>query len=314
MKCGYCLQTNEKSPADHKADPEVFAVKLYGFLKEPPMRISYWGGEPMLHWRSIRTIHGKLIELGIAPLDKSIITTNGTMISDDYIQYANEHPDMWTVVSAHGWHLTDEQLDRIFRLKRFSISDIVHHGHTDLWDFREMFYRLKGKYGRSPKLCAHFLRANDGCSADFYLSKDDIDSFCAHIQNEVIPMARMGDEWAQWQLRQLLFERDRVLRRAFGPMCVRDDVLSVDLHGNRYECHHNYSADNIKGNIFKKVISIRSAPQFHPERFFNTEECKNCSILNECRGGCYTSNTHELDCYFARKRHGLYQGIERLKL
>ena len=33
MKCGYCLQTNEKSPADHKADPVEFAHKLADYLK-----------------------------------------------------------------------------------------------------------------------------------------------------------------------------------------------------------------------------------------------------------------------------------------
>lgn len=132
MKCGYCLQTNEKSPADHKADPVEFAHKLADYLKGSRIeRIAYWGGEPMLYWERIKALHGTLKDEGTTP-EQSTITTNGRSLTDDYVEYANANRDIFTVVSWHDGNFTDEQLSRIFRLREFSISLLIHHYQTDM--------------------------------------------------------------------------------------------------------------------------------------------------------------------------------------
>jgi radical SAM protein with 4Fe4S-binding SPASM domain len=310
MKCRYCLQTNEKSPADHKADPVEFAHKLADYLKGDRIeRIAYWGGEPMLYWERIKALHDTLKNEGTSP-EQSTVTTNGRSLTDDYVEYANANPDIFTVVSWHDGNFTDEQLSRIFRLKEFSISLLIHHYQTDMWGARDLFYSLQEKYGRYPRVAVHFLRANDGCRSDYYMTREDVDAFCKHLET-VIEMARIGDPWAAWQCSQLLYHRNKVKSRV-GPMCVRDELLSIDLHGNVYACHHNYDASNITGNIFKKVIPIKAVPQLSPRRFYDSIECQNCKALDECRGGCYTSNTHDTDCYFAKKRFALYHAMEKL--
>lgn len=310
MKCPYCLQTNEKSEADRKADPVAFAAKLADYLKGNTIkRVAYWGGEPMLYWNRIKAIHSTLKEKGLIP-EQSTITTNGRKLTEDYVAYANANPDIWTVVSWHDGIFTDRQLDTIFQLKRFSIAQIIHHYHTDMWDTGALYWTLFEKYGRPPNTYVHFLRANDGCAKDYYLTKEDVDTFCNHLI-DIAHLAAAGDEWAQRQCRQLLFHRDKVKRRK-GPMCVREELLSVDTHGNTYACHHNYDSSNITGNIFRKVIPIKTSVQLNPRRFFDSEECRNCEALEECRGGCYTSNTHNIDCYFAKKRYSVYQLMEKL--
>ena len=109
------------TPADHKADPVEFAHKLADYLKGSRIeRIAYWGGEPMLYWDRIKALHGALIDKGIRP-EQSTVTTNGRSLTDDYVEYANANPDIFTVVSWHDGNFTDEQLSRIFRLREFSI-------------------------------------------------------------------------------------------------------------------------------------------------------------------------------------------------
>ena len=312
LKCGYCLQSGERSPADHKADEATFARRLSEVLRDEPIqRISYWGGEPMLYWKRIRLIHSILKANGVVPADKSIITTNGRRLSEDYVRYANAHSDIWTVVSCHDGEFTDAQLDKIFELKHFSMSELIHSKRTDLWELRDWYWRLKERYGVAPRLCTHFLRATDGCSKDYYMSRSDIDTFCAHVK-DVVRMARMGDEWALWQCDQLLFERNRIRRKSEGPLCQRAEQISVDMHGNLYECHHNYSASNISGNLFHRVIPIVREGTYKPDRFYKTSKCQTCEILDECRGGCYCSNTHEEDCYFAKERSKLYRLMEKV--
>ena len=143
------------------------------------------------------------------------------------------------------------------------------------------------------------------------MTKEDVDKFCDHIRTEVIPMARLGDEWAQWQCSQLLFERDRIIAKGDGALCVRDDQLSIDLHGNIYDCHHNYCGSNISGKLFEKVIPIQMEGKLKGDRFYKSKECQSCELLDQCRGGCYTSNTHDVDCYFMKERAKLYEIMER---
>lgn len=310
MKCSYCVQQNGKSPADQPANAEEFAEKLAEVLKGSQLnRIMYWGGEPMLYWEKIKTIHSILKEKGIVPV-KSIFTTNGTLMTDEYVDYANANKDFKTVLSSHQWNFTDEQLARFFRVNNLSFSDLITHKQRDLWLIRKRYYEVWKKFGKRPSFSVHFLRANDGCSPEDYMTKEDVDYFIHHIAYDILPLAVMGDLYSRSVMGSLLYERDRVINKSDGALCVRKDVLSVDLHGNVYNCHHNFGANNIVRNIFKKIIPIRSSDLPDPERFVKSKECLNCDIFEQCRGGCYSSNTHEIDCYFAKERAKLFELVE----
>lgn len=317
MQCPYCLQTSGRSPANKKADPEEFAEKLAAYLDgASPEKIMIWGGEPMLYWKTIRIMHSRLSELGIRAADgQCIVTTNGRSIPDDYVEYANANSDIWTTVSCHGGGFSDAQLDTIHRLKRFSLSELITHQRTDLWEIRDWFWKLKDRYGGVPRLCVHFLRATDSCGSECYMTKDDVDAFCRHIEQEVIPMARYGDPWALWQCSQLIYEIDRYRKQPRGAMCVRPDRLSIDMHGNVYECHHDFSAANVVGNVFSKRKTIPIRPEGKaPGRFWNSKECQACpeEILSFCKGGCYLSNTHDIDCYLSHRRYDLYKRMKEI--
>ena len=260
----------------------------------------------MLYWAKIRRIMDSLTELDRAPEEGFFITTHGRRLTDEYVEYANTH-QVWTTVSAHDWDFTDEQFDRIFRLDHFSISSIIEHGQIEFWALRKRFYELEDRYGFKPRLYLHFLRANDGCSPECYLSKEDVDALVEHLVFDVIALAHKGDDWARWQCSQLLSDRRKEVAKGTGGKCVRDDRLSIDLHGNIYRCHHNFDATNVCGNIFQKVIPIHADSTVDFERFIRTEECRTCPIFEECRGGCYLSNTHDVDCYLAKQMSAVYQ-------
>jgi len=311
MKCPYCLQTGEDIPANKAADIGRFISCFKTFLGDSTIdRLIIWGGEPMVYWERLKSLLLGLYNAGIIPQDRTLVTTNARRMTDDYVQFANEQR-LWTTISAHDWNFSQEQYDRFFRLKDFSISSIIHAKHINLFDLRERFYDLLARYGRAPRLYAHYVRANDGCSPEYYLSKSDVDVFVNHLLNEVLPMAIKCDAWARWQLAQLLSERRKELAKGNESKCILHDRLAIDLHGNRYKCHHNYDASNIVGNIFSKTIPIYAETQRpNPFKFSDSDECRNCSIFTECHGGCYLSNTHDVDCYLAKQLHLAYREIE----
>lgn len=309
--CPYCLQTGTNVPANHPADLHGFVQKLALHLNgDFPRRIIFWGGEPMLYWKNLQTLLISFEKAGINPLEGFFITTHGRRLTDEYVEYANSHK-VWTTVSAHDWDFTDEALERIFRLDHFSISVIIEHGNIEFWDLRRRFYALEDRFGFKPRLYLHFLRANDGCAPECYMTKADVDDLCRHLTDDVIPLALQGDDWARWQCAQLLADRQKEVTKGAGGKCVRPDRLSIDLHGNVYECHHNFDAANVVGNLFRRTLPITAVSEttnqrVDPDRFAKTEACRTCGIFSECRGGCYLSNTHDVDCYLARRMHEVY--------
>lgn len=311
-RCPYCLQTGSTVPANQKADLNVFASKFAECLAgDTPKRIIFWGGEPMLYWETIKKLMDDFSERGILPREGFFVTTHGRRLTDEYVEYANTH-SVWTTVSAHDWDFTDEQLDRIFRLDHFSISEIIAHGNINFWNLRKRYYELEARYGFKPRFYLHFLRANNGCAPECYLTKEDVDALVEHLLFDVIALAHKGDVWARWQCWQLLSELRKETSKGKGGKCVRDDRLSVDLHGNIYRCHHNFDASNICGNLFKRTIPIALKNSVDYERFLKSNECRNCSIFYECHAGCYLSNTHDVDCYLAKRMSSVYSLMRQI--
>ncbi len=326
LHCEYCLQTGQNVPANHKADEVAFAEKLVAFLRqkqtshsqaliELPDVIAFWGGEPLLYWKTITSLVATFDRLSFSPKRNYLFTTNGKTLSDEYVEFANEHR-FWTTISSHDWNFDDDVLRRIFRLRNWSFSVIIHRQHLNFFSLRDRFYRLWDRFGVPPRFYLHFLRANDGCSPEFYLRKEDVDYLLHHLQNDVLPLVLSGDDWATVQCRQLLVERFKEKQKGNeGGKCVRSDRLAIDLHGNVYACHHNYDANNVTQNLFRKTIPIVQkgrTENLSPQRFSESKECQACSYFSECHGGCYLSKTHDVDCYLTKRLAPFYDQLAEI--
>lgn len=307
--CEYCLQSNGASPANKKPDLDWFCDNFKN-LVSANTSISYWGGEPMIYFDKIKHIHNHLKDAGIT-FKRATITTHGRSLTDEYVDFANANPEIWTSVSCHGYDFADAQLKMISRLKSFSFSEIISHENLFSNSAREFAYSFEDRFGVFPHVWLHFVRANDYCDPKFYLTHEDVDLFCNHLMNDVLPMAQIGDKYSIWFLNQLQRERIKKRDKSDGAMCVNAGSLSIDLHGNIYQCHHDYSQSNIVGNAFKKIIPIYESEIKNPNRFYSTPECQKCELLNECRGGCYLSHSHKVDCYLTKRLSRVLRNVEK---
>lgn len=311
MACPYCLQTGDEIPANKKVDIGWFVERFAEYFSHSTVdKLIVWGGEPLVYWGRVKELIDTLRARGIEPNKGFYITTNGRKMNEDYVEFVNSRP-IWTTISTHGWGFTQNQLDTFFKLKAFSLSEIIHHNNINFLHLRSMFFDLAATYKRAPRIYLHYLRANSGCDSSFYLTKDDVDRLANHLVHEVLPLAIDGDEWARWQLAQLLSERRKETNKGKESKCISPARLSIDLFGNQYECHHNYDASNIIGNIFSKTIPIYAeSTRPNPFKFSDSIECRECSVFNECHGGCYLSNTHDVDCYLAKTLSHVYMLVE----
>ena len=140
------------------------------------------------------------------------------------------------------------------------------------------------------------MHSTNGADKRTWLNKDDVDLFFEELITKIYPLALKGDEFCKRIVLAIGRECYRRFLRKGKPDCVNDSILSIDLNGNTYSCHHNNASKYITGNIFdKKIIPLISQ---RTDRWFSSEDCQSCEALPVCHGGCYLTNTHDVECHW----------------
>ncbi|MVX56359.1 radical SAM/SPASM domain-containing protein [Parasutterella muris] len=307
LRCGYCLQQEEGEKMNKKGDSKGFASQFLSYLDRTNTKITslhYWGGEPMLYWKIIKAVYEELQP--VIQAKRNRITTNGTLITDEYVDFCNQHPDIFTVVSFHDGDISPEQWKIIGRLENFSIEALIHHKRVSPLLLKDDYERICELIGKRPPIGFDMIKANNGCHSNYWMTHEDVIAYFQAMMG-IYELANFEqDLFCKTVIAHFLYRYQKELNykgRKPNP-CVNDRILSVDLFGNTYNCHHNNSPTNITGNIFKPYIPIKPI-SFNLAKFSNTKECQNCETYASCGGGCYTSNTHDADCLYYKLRESI---------
>lgn len=305
FSCDYCLQP-PKSDRDmtRRTDPSFFIENVVPYVKEKGIReIAYWGGEPLLYWDSIVAIHEALLAEGLS-FDHINFATNGARLTDEIVEKLNEW-GFYVVVSQHPG-FGEPNWDLVAKLHNSSVSFLFNHQQLEAWPFIENVKKLEEKYNRPFFPFAHWTRATKGCAPEFRFTFEDIDKHIAHLY-ELADAAIAGDKHCQGLFRGWVPDWARKLKPDYDgrvdARCYSDAHISVDLHGNRYACHHSVSDDQRTGTLWE-VDSQETVDR--AERFTKTSECMSCPIRTYCRGNCHLSETHEVDCMLTKRLHQVY--------
>jgi radical SAM protein with 4Fe4S-binding SPASM domain len=306
MRCPYCLQRDDNSVTARKANLDWFIAMLKKRLSyySNVNTVHYWGGEPLLYWQNIKKIYLEIKD-DISPKFHRI-TTNGTMVDDEYIDFCNAHPDIVTVISFHDGQLTNSQWEKIVKLDNFNIEALFHHKRTDPRALKKDWEKICGMAGRKIPIGFDFLKATEGVSSEYRLKEEDLAMYFYNIL-EIFQEANSypNNEFAKTVISHFIFryQADKGSGYKLEGCCVNPSVLSVDLHGNTYGCHHNNSRNNICGFIaYPNAIPIIQHGVPNPKRYLQNEECQKCNALDSCYGGCYLSEEHEIECAYHKAR------------
>lgn len=305
LKCGYCLQQDDSPKNNRKADVDEFVKKFTEYVSLNGVStetVHYWGGEPLLYWARLKKIYTAIAPLFQARMHR--ITTNGTLIDEDYVEFCNAHEDIFTVVSYHDGRIEDKTWALIGRLKHFSVETLIHHQKPRPSLYREDFFKVCRLTDQTPTMTFDMIKANDGCAERYWLTKEDLDQYFEDI-DDCLVMANYGNDlFAKQVIAHFLFRyrKDLGYRSVKPNSCCNPSILSIDLFGNTYNCHHDNSPRNVTGNIFTKTIPVYATPKTPLERFTGTDKCKKCESYASCGGGCFTSNTHEIECLYYQRR------------
>ena len=295
-----------------KGDIDVFLKNIRRFFDKQKTQsvksVHYWGGETLLYWKQIKQTIEQFDEW--FDIDMHRITTNGTLIDEEYVEFCNQRSNIFTVVSLHDFTLSDQQWEIIGKLNRFSVSGLIFHGQVHSENYRAEWDRIKRITHKSVPIGLYPVHATEGCAEECWLTMEDTAEYFDDMLNNIYPKACNKDAFAKQIVSSFMYGCMTRSRLKTDAKCFHERVLSVDLFGNVLACHHNDNAQNRLANIFENKMFLIQEPE-SPAKYFNTAECQKCEALPLCKGGCFLTKTHDVECYWEKMRWYLFKYFEK---
>lgn len=325
LRCAYCAYSGIYENRDHGNFDMTFetAKKAIDFMIDRSvdsnrLSVSFYGGEPLLKFDLIRQcveyvekeIHGRPVDF--------IMTTNGTLLTDDVLQFLDEHRFLLTI-SLDGDQESHDKNRRFAHNDKGSFEVIMRNVEK----IKDHYPTLSGRFNFNVVMDTSntFGQINDfytGFNAiqdmtnlrATYISpmnaKESIvyhTNFIAAREYEIFKMflSRMGrydiskvsllvrDIYSQLYSKMYL-DRDSgkslpAVAHPGGP-CTGVQRLFVDVHGNFFPCERINEKSKLVnlGNLDDGLNLTRLIDNLNIGRI-SEEECKNCWNFRFC-GAC----------------------------
>jgi uncharacterized protein len=304
-ECSYCNQRFvPHADASHSDDIEPFVAQLTEALIEPPERIEFWGGEPLVYWKTLKPLAERL--RGLYPDAQFSLITNGSLLDAQKNEWldrmgfsvglSHDGPGQ----STRGPDPLDNSekcaaiMDLYARLHpqgRISINAMVH---ADNQSRAQIQTWLQQRFGQDVNIGeGAFIDPYDagGLAATLQTPQDHL-RFRAMAYKEL--RQGLASRMAVAQQRIMDFAQSIRTARpasALGQKCGMDKAsnLAVDLHGNVLTCQ-NVSAAAIAPNGQPHQIghlsNLQAVKMRSATHWIHRPDCPSCPVLQICKGSC----------------------------
>lgn len=315
FNCSYCLQSFKED--DYLKDLDVDTKKLVDQLtievKERTInKIAYWGGEPLLYFKLIKDVHEKFKENGVY-FNSVRILTNGSLFTEEIVEYFNNN-NIYVGISVHEGFGTPKW-DLIKKLNKWSVIYLYTGSNPD-FDILTKAEMLENFLECKVTPYLHWVRATDNCDSKDYFTEETLIKHREYLF-KLADERLKGNEKAYWLFQPHITKMISKLNQINfnGSLCINNRILTVDIYGNKFNCHHspikeNYIGSIIKGDVELPNTNMKFAKEIQ-HKYVNTEECNSCPIRSWCRGNCYMSNTHDIDCKLQKIKFEVFDYILR---
>lgn len=292
--CKYCPQKESNLYSASPSDVIPFIEKLK-VLKEKgfsPRHIRYWGGEPLVYWKTLAKLIPLVYEL-FGDIHYSL-TTNGSLLTEEIIdffkqykvtinishdgkcQYATEYKDKdiltnKTVVEAIKHSLKDGKKDTFFMNVMTKENPNINN---TLNYFRELF---DSSNIRIAPVCYKWNKNNKDISIDFTKEeKEEIAKGAYQAMTENAEYIEHTKNYNRFLLRVIHRESVDSVKQYCDMV---DKGLITDLAGNTYSCV-------IRLSKIGTLETFESCPSYGNIHWSNRKKCKDCLLLQLCGGHC----------------------------
>ena len=333
LNCAYCFASQGKYHGERAIMSFEVGKQALDFLiansgTRRNLEVDFFGGEPLMNWdvvkelvayaRTQEKIHNKNFRF--------TLTTNGMLIDDDVIEFANK--EMSNVVLSLDGRKEIHDLTRVDYAGNGSYEKIVPkfkklvdaRGGKDYYmrgtfthanpDFTKDLFHMTDlgftELSMEPVVCA----PNDPAA----LTAEDLEIVKEQYEilaKEMIKRKKEGNGFTFYHYMIDLTGGPCIYKRISG--CGSGtEYMAVTPWGDLYPCHQFVGEEEYKlGDVWNGVTNNNVREEFRSCNAYSREECKDCWAKLYCSGGCAANAYHasgsirgiyESGCELFRKR------------
>ena len=334
LSCAYCFASQGKYHGERALMSFETGKRALDFLIEHSggrrnLEVDFFGGEPLMNWDVVKRLvaYARGVEGPAGKRFRFTLTTNGLLIDDEVIDFANREMDN-VVLSLDG----RREIHDTARV------DCAGNGSYDrvVPKFQKL---VKARGGERYYIRGTFTHRNPDFTKDLFHMADDL-GFTQLSMEPVVcapgdPAALTAEDLEIVKEQYEILARDMLRRRKEGrPItfyhymldlengpCVYKRIsgcgsgteyMAVTPWGDLYPCHQFVGEERWKlGNLWDGVTNTALREEFRACNAYARAECVDCWAKLYCSGGCAANACHasgsirgvyEAGCELFRKR------------
>ncbi len=314
LNCSYCFASQGKYSGDRALMSLEVGKRALDFLiensgKRHNLEVDFFGGEPLMNFDVVKELvaYAREREKKAGKNFRFTLTTNGVLIDDDVIDFANRecsnvvlsldgrkeiHDRFRVDYAGHGSF--DKIVPKFQKLvearggKNYYIRGTFTHANPDfLADIKVMLDLGFKELSLEPVVCS-----DDDPSA---LTKDDLPIVMEQYEKLAELMLKKhceGDPFTFYHYMIDLKGGPCIYKRISG--CGSGtEYLAVTPFGDLYPCHQFVGDEKYKlGNIYDGIINNKVRDEFAACNVYAKPECSDCWAKLYCSGGCAANAYH----------------------
>ena len=314
LNCSYCFASQGKYHGERAVMSFEVGKRALDFLIENSgtrrnLEVDFFGGEPLLNFEVVKELvkYARSVEKKHGKNFRFTLTTNGVLIDDDVIDFANrecsnvvlsldgrkEIHDRFRVDYA-GNGSFDKIVPKFQRLvearegKNYYMRGTFTHANPDfLEDIKTMLKLGFNELSMEPVVCA------PGDEAE--LTDEDIETVKEQYEKLAFLMLerhRKGKPFTFYHYMIDLTGGPCIYKRISG--CGSGtEYMAVTPWGDLYPCHQFVGDEKYKlGDIWQGVTNTEAQNEFSECNVYARPECRECWARLYCSGGCAANAYH----------------------
>ena len=314
LNCSYCFASQGKYHGERAVMSYEVGRRALDFLIENSgtrhnLEVDFFGGEPLLNFEVVKKLvaYARSVEKEHNKNFRFTLTTNGMLIDDDVIDFANREC-VNVVLSLDGRREIHDRF-RVDYQGRGSFDTIVPkfqklvkerggkgyymrgtftHANPDfLEDIKVMLDLGFNELSMEPVVCA------PGDPAE--LTPSDIEIVKGEYEKLAELMKRREREGKPFTFYHYMIDLKGgpcIYKRISG--CGSGtEYMAVTPFGDLYPCHQFVGEEKYKlGNIYEGVTNLSARREFENSNLYKKAECRDCWARLYCSGGCAANAYH----------------------
>ena len=333
LNCAYCFASQGKYHGERAVMSFEVGKQALDFLiansgTRRNLEVDFFGGEPLMNFQVVKDLvaYARSIEKEHNKNFRFTLTTNGLLIDDDVIDFANREMSN-VVLSLDGrkeihdryrvdyagkgsWERIVPKFQKLVAArggKNYYMRGTFTHANPDfLKDIQQMLDLGFTELSMEPVVCA----PGDASA----LTEEDFPVVCEQYEQLAELMLRRDKEGKPFTFYHYMLDLSGgpcIYKRISG--CGSGtEYMAVTPWGDLYPCHQFVGDEKFKlGNIWDGVTNTERRAEFAACNVYAHPECRDCWARLYCSGGCAANAYHatgaitgiyEYGCRLFRKR------------